>query len=121
MLDTDVYHVGHHGSYNGTTQELLDKVTPAIAVISVGPWNFGQNLQDPFTTWAYGHPRWSLMDLLSAKIPEKRSQTIFPQVAVKAKEFASYAVKKRIYATAWDGNIIVSAKTDGRMRTTRNN
>lgn len=42
LLDVDVYHVGHHGSHNGTTAELLGAVTPKIAVISVGHWDFGK-------------------------------------------------------------------------------
>lgn len=41
-LDVDVYEVGHHGSHNGTTEEVRDAMTPKIAVISVGHWDDGK-------------------------------------------------------------------------------
>ena len=56
-LDVDIYQVGHHGSHNGTTLKLLAAVSPDMAVLSVGDWDFGQNSRSPFTTWRYGHPR----------------------------------------------------------------
>lgn len=43
-LDSDVYKVGHHGSYNSSTQEFLEKVTPKYSVISCEEGN------------SYGHP-----------------------------------------------------------------
>src|SRR5262249_2568590 len=50
ILDTDVLQVGHHGSNNATTQALLDAVTPNVAVINVGRWNWGSP-NTPFTTF----------------------------------------------------------------------
>ncbi len=38
-LKSDVLKIGHHGSKMGTTDEFLDKVSPDIAVISVGKNN----------------------------------------------------------------------------------
>jgi competence protein ComEC len=35
-LHADVLKAGHHGSKNSTTQEFLDAVTPAIAIIRRG-------------------------------------------------------------------------------------
>ena len=55
VLDVDIYQVGHHGSHNGTTLDLLDVMTPEIAIISVGEWNFGKKPRKPFSTYAYGH------------------------------------------------------------------
>lgn len=40
-LDSDVYMCGHHGSDTSTTAELLDRVTPKYAIISVGKNNYG--------------------------------------------------------------------------------
>ncbi|MBQ9790136.1 MAG: MBL fold metallo-hydrolase [Clostridia bacterium] len=40
----DVYHVGHHGADNSTSDALLEMITPKMAVISVGAGN------------SHGHP-----------------------------------------------------------------
>lgn len=53
-MSADVLKVGHHGSRSSTTQELLDRVNPRIAVISVGEDN------------EYGHPHQETMALLEA-------------------------------------------------------
>jgi hypothetical protein len=42
ILDADVLQVGHHGSHNATTDELLDAVTPRVAVIPVGSGRSGR-------------------------------------------------------------------------------
>lgn len=39
MLDVDVWQVGHHGSYNGTTFSLVHAMSPEIAVISMSRWD----------------------------------------------------------------------------------
>ena len=44
LPDVDILVVGHHGSSTSTSEALLDKVTPELAVISVGKSN------------PYGHP-----------------------------------------------------------------
>jgi competence protein ComEC len=53
-LHADVLKVGHYGSKNSTTQEFLDAVAPAIAIISVGEDN------------PYGHPSPELLERLEA-------------------------------------------------------
>jgi hypothetical protein len=53
-LHADVLKVGHHGSKNSTTQEFLDTVAPAIAIISAGEDN------------PYGHPSPELLERLEA-------------------------------------------------------
>ncbi|MEG2625941.1 MAG: ComEC/Rec2 family competence protein [Christensenella sp.] len=55
IMDVDVLKVGHHGSHNGTTQELLDAATPALALITCGKDN------------DYGHPHKETLDLLSVE------------------------------------------------------
>ena len=52
-LRADVLNVGHHGSKSSTSDEFLDAVVPAIAVIQVGK-NF------------YGHPTKEVLDRLAA-------------------------------------------------------
>jgi hypothetical protein len=86
-LDTDVYEVGHHGSHNGTTTELLDAVTPEIAVISVGKSTGGQGSSNRFNTFHYGHPRKLTVDMLSLSIQGRRSAPINVEVADAPEHF----------------------------------
>ena len=119
-LDVDVYHVGHHGSHNATTDELLQAMSPQIAVISMGPWDFGRGSKGRFTTFAYGHPRILTLDRLQAAIPGFRSKPVEIRAAKGARDFRDYSVKKRVYATGWDGSIEINATADRRYRTTVN-
>ena len=119
-LDVDVYEVGHHGSHNGTTDELLDAMTPKIAVISVGHWDDGKlkkatkkRKAKPFTTHAYGHPRRSTIQLLAMAIPEERDAATKQKVADGVADFRFMIIRKKIYATAWDGTIEVQADLQG--------
>lgn len=116
MLDADVYEVGHHGSHNGTTDALLRAMTPSIAVISVGQWSFGRGLADQYTTYAYGHPRRVVLEALSTHLSRDRATARSVRVGEDVRSFRSMRVTKAIYATAWDGDIVVSTDGDGRFR-----
>ena len=52
MLDADVLVVGHHGSSGSSSQEFIDEIAPAVALISCGEGN------------DYGHPAERTMKLL---------------------------------------------------------
>jgi competence protein ComEC len=121
ILDCDVILVGHHGSHNATTEELLNAVTPTNAVISCGRWNFGLNSGNKFTTYAYGHPRKNIIELLSSHISGTRSKSIQVKVAEASRVFKTVTITKRIYVTPWDNNIIVSATKTGTYRITTGN
>lgn len=54
-MKADLWKLGHHGSSSSTTQNMLDKVDPKYAIISVGKGN------------TYGHPTQSTMSKLKAK------------------------------------------------------
>lgn len=120
-LDVDVYQVGHHGSYNGTTATLLQAMTPEVAIVSCGDWDIGRNTRGAFTTYAYGHPRRVVLDLLGVSITKRRSRSITVMAAEAARDFGDFRVQKRIYATPWDGTIKVRANLQGNLRITRNN
>ncbi|QDZ06420.1 MBL fold metallo-hydrolase [Sphingomonas panacisoli] len=109
MLDADVWAVGHHGSYNGTTSSLLAAVTPKIAVISMGP----STTQAQWTAWAYGHPRKQAVMLLVDAVSARRLTPKSVTVADKVKLFSSYTMTKAVYATGWDGDVTVGADTAG--------
>lgn len=118
LLDVDVQLVGHHGSHNGITESLVTATSPDIAVIPVGKSTFGADRNGGFNTYAFGHPRRSVVELLSSAIPGRRSRGIDVQVADKARTFSDCRITQRIYATGWDGDVTVTAKLDGSMRVT---
>lgn len=111
LLDADLYLVGHHGSKNGTTQDLLNKITPQIALIGTGDINREIN----WTAWAYGHPNKGILDMLQQKLTATRTP-IKVQAGTGAKKFVTYTVSKAIYATGWDDNIIFEADDAGHWR-----
>jgi beta-lactamase superfamily II metal-dependent hydrolase len=110
-FDVDLYHIGHHGSRNATTQALLDVVTPEIAVVSVGKWDFGRQPPVTFSTFAYGHPNRTVVSLVSASIPVDSVRSTPAQVMLgnASKSFTTFKVTRRVYATDWDGDITVGA------------
>ena len=118
-LDVDVYHVGHHGSHNATSLELLEALTPELAVISMGVWDFGKGSASRFTTFAYGHPRRTTVELLGSKMTARRSNPVRVNVGEKPRQFTPYTVRKNIYATGWDGTVVITAGLDGKRRMRR--
>jgi competence protein ComEC len=107
-LDVDLWHVGHHGSQNATTAELLDALTPKIALLSTG----SPARQVKWSAWQYGHPRQNVIDLLLAELTRRRPAVSVP-VATRAKEFQPVRLDEAIYATGWNGSIVVTARSDG--------
>jgi beta-lactamase superfamily II metal-dependent hydrolase len=53
-LKAKVFKVSHHGSKYATAQDFLDRVKPAVAIVSCGAWN------------RYGHPSQTVLDRLRA-------------------------------------------------------
>jgi competence protein ComEC len=111
ILNTDVLQVGHHGSHNATTSELLAAVTPLVAVIPAGP-STGQNPMG-FNAFAFGHPRAAIVDLLTNSITRQRSPAKTVRVATGARKFKNTTVAKAVYATGWDGTVRVVARANG--------
>lgn len=114
-LNIDVYQVGHHGSHNATTGGFLRAMTPQIAVISMGHWVEGRlpnGNARPMSAFGYGHPRRNILDLLSQRIPGYRSRRITIMASEGSRDFSEYEVRKRIYATGWEGTIKVRVTLD---------
>jgi len=63
----------------------------------------------------YGHPRGKTLDRLETAITEIRSPAVFIQAASAECSFGTRKVTQRIYATPWDGNIVITARLDGVM------
>lgn len=114
LLDVDLYVVGHHGSHNGTTRELVEEMTPGFAVISMGP----PSREVDWTAWRYGHPRAGIVTLLANSVSEERERTTV-KVARYGRKFDAVDVDTAVFATGWDGTVVFEASDDGRWRTVR--
>jgi competence ComEA-like helix-hairpin-helix protein len=108
LLNADVYEVGHHGSHNGTTEELLRAMKPHIAVISMGD----SSRQAMWTAWAYGHPRRVTINLLQQFVQDTAPARNL-LVADGAKKFRRAKFTRAIYGTGWEGSIVLEADTNG--------
>lgn len=108
LLDTDVYLVGHHGAANATTEAFLNQVTPKIAVISMGV----PERTTMWTAWAYGHPRKPIVQQLLKHVSTPRPARQV-EVATGVKSFEKLWVKKAVYATGWDGTVVIEATETG--------
>lgn len=111
LLDVDIYQVGHHGASNGTTPELVQAMSPEVAVFSMGPPHW----QSTWTAWKYGHPRLEIVQMLEAGLTrQRRPADVY--VGVASQEFVKRRVQAAIYATGWDGTVVVEATADGRLQ-----
>lgn len=110
LLDVDVYAVGHHGSANGTTQELLDAMTPDLAFIQMG--DPGRRLD--WTAWQYGHPRQKVVDLLEGEVRLRRA-AVDVEVGTGQRRFDTVRVERAVYGTGWEGLVVVDMTADGRV------
>lgn len=123
-LDVDVYQVGHHGSHNGTTAELVEAMTPEAAVISMGD----VTTLGTFSANSFGHPRLETILMLEDGIHRRRSQPIDVLVGLRGRRdddpplgnFTGRTIRDAIYATGWDGNVVVTGRSDGQFWLQRN-
>ncbi|HEY4183370.1 MAG TPA: MBL fold metallo-hydrolase [Kofleriaceae bacterium] len=113
-LDADVYEVGHHGSYNATTKELLDAITPKIALIAMGP----ATRNESFSAKEYGHPRIESVELLEKALSGPRRRPVTKPIGRAHDQFVDKRITAPIYATGWDGDVMVTMFADGRIDVT---
>jgi competence protein ComEC len=109
-LHADVWEVGHHGSWNATTQPLLDAIHPRTALIGMGR----VERQDRWSAWAYGHPRIEAIELLEPALTGPKRAPIDVSVGQSGKQFVARTITAPIYATGWDGDVLVTLHADGR-------
>lgn len=113
LLDVDVYQVGHHGSHNGTTPNLLTAMSPEIAVISAGPANCERR---GFTAYSFGHPRENVVQELEASVTAVRATPASVRTYLGTGPTSSLnlrTVTKAVYSTGWDGTVVLAATADG--------
>ena len=121
LLDVDLYKVGHHGSYNGTTAAFVNAMSPKTAIISAGP----ATREADFTAWEYGLPRWrAVSDLLgdndSVGVTADRKTPIEVLVGVSYSDghgnFEPRDIAPAVYCTGWErGPIVVGLHADGNL------
>lgn len=112
-LDVDVYHAGHHGAENGTTVGLLYAIRePRLAIISMGPCDERGVGSAP----GHGHPRERTVRLLRRAVGPRREPSRTVHVALGQRDFLRTTMRDAIYATGWDGSVIVTATAGGTYR-----
>ncbi len=111
MLDVDVLKIAHHGSYNGTTEVLLGATTPDVAVIPMGR----PERRHAWTAWKFGHPRRVAVERIARAVRRRRSP-LDVQVADAVSTFSALRLDAAIYATGWDGTVVVEADASGELR-----
>jgi competence protein ComEC len=108
MLDVDVYKVGHHGSFNGTSEEWMQALSPKFSVISAG--SFEQQGPGDFHAWQFGHPREAAVKIVEKFTSEKRTPSASVVTMDKVKQpHPNRRMRKAVYCTCWDGDIIIEA------------
>lgn len=120
IFDVDVYQVGHHGSHNATKPYFVELMTPEYAVISMGPYD--RNID--WTARRYGHPnKKALIPLLDPKkgVSGWRNESIDVMIGVRGawketpEEFEPSRVSRGVYATGWDGTVVITGNANGWM------
>jgi beta-lactamase superfamily II metal-dependent hydrolase len=112
VFDVGVYHVGHHGADNGTTDSLLRATSPKIALISMGD----KSSQKPSTAFDHGHPRTTTLRRMQVRpgiVSDSRVPVVFWGAKAEETPFLPVRITKAIYGTGWEGTIKLRARSDG--------
>jgi len=115
LVNVDVYKVGHHGSANGTDEDLMQAMSPKISVISAGVHT--QHGPGNFHAFQFGHPRENIVALLENFTTNRRNEvTVYTMSAAKKVKLNRH-VDKAVYCTCWDGDVVVSTNANGSQYT----
>ena len=108
ILNSDVLLVGHHGSHNGTSMELVKTTSPCMAVIAMG----SPERAEDWTAWAYGHPRKAAVQTVHAGLGCSRPPRDV-QVGVGQRRFEGFTVNTALYGTGWEGSVVLEQSGRG--------
>jgi hypothetical protein len=90
-------------------------MSPKLAVISMGPYcRVGMDWTG--SSWvarSYGHPRKSVVEVLEAGVQLRDRANATVQIATAPRRFVPMTLTKKIYATGWDGTVVVKVQQDG--------
>jgi len=112
LLAADIYKVGHHGSFNGTDEDLIRAISPKIALISAGH----KETKSPgkFHGFYFGHPREDIVEPLESEITRNRSPKIAGFTYIKGSTIKDpRGIERAIYCTCWDKDITLSVNAAG--------
>lgn len=118
LLDVDLYQVGHHGSHNATTDDLMSSMTPDLCVCSMGPF---ERERGRFIARQFAHPHEDAIEAIAAGTLCERDP-LSCQIGIKGafasnpSEFEARTISTGLFATGWDGNVVVTASSDGSFR-----
>lgn len=114
-LDVDVYQVGHHGSKNGTTKDMVKKMKPKVAIFSMGDpdriefdWKHKR-----YIGHAYGHPNKGIIQRIINYGDLLCRDSVNVKVGTRPFNFEQYDLSRAIYGTGWGGDIVVTADETG--------
>lgn len=114
LLDIDVYKTGHHGSRNGTIDDVLVLATPDYAVISAGD-NRTDQIADSFSAWDHGHPNENVVRTLERRVRRDRTPKTVTTMWSQESNVINRSMKKAIYSTGWDGDIVFTVDAAGNL------
>ena len=111
-IDVDLYKVSHHGSETGAAADYADQISPKISVLSVGD----PEIEYPLSAWGHGHPSRAVVELWDDEVSKKRPVRTVRAFEVRKQMPVDVKVDRAVYATAWDGDVVVEMRTTGWSR-----
>ena len=99
----------------------MNAMSPDYSVISMGQWS----VVNKWTANQYGHPHQTAIELLESGTKLMREKPTKEWVGLKGKNpfkkdhpyirFSEKTIRKSIYGTGWDGNIVITAPASGEL------
>lgn len=124
LLDVDVYQLGHHGSRNGTSANLVRAMSPELALIGAGDPSDRELYR--FSAFNFGHPNRAAINLLADPAAGVTMRRPVRTVAVGIRgrspngrqppSFETMQLDRAIFSTGWDGDVVVFANMTGEKR-----
>lgn len=117
LRNISVYKAGHHGSHNGTSDQLIRLLSPRISVISAGfrTDRDETSQQRTFDAFNYGHPRREAVDRMIQFTRNSRPSRDVYTMSEQRVVVPLNNLTKAVYCTCWDGDIVIEADVNGNV------
>lgn len=116
LLHADVYKADHHGSANGTDKPWMQAIRPKVVIITAGKHDPAHRTPDGFDAFDFGHPRESVIKIMEGNMTGLRKQAVTVETMDGVRRIHSNRlIKKNIYCTCWDGDIVINVGADGAL------